>query len=277
MTIKEAEERTGLSRSNIRFYEKEGLISPGRNAGNRYRDYVERDIGDLQKIAYLRTLGISVEDIRKVVGGQASLYEVIQGQIPLLERQISELQNARRMCEVLLAQGPIEYEELEINRYIDDPKKYWRENRRILGMDSINFIFICGGKTIWAFITAACLLIALGALGWLPDKIPIQWSGGEAVSFANKWTILAYPVACGVIRFMLRPAIGTWVRGNTLYGSLVTDYVLNCLCFVALSVEIFMILFVRGFVRRITGILLVEILMLAGFLWIARRKLPTGL
>ena len=82
MTIKEAEERTGLSRSNIRFYEKEGLIRPQRNTGNRYRDYSERDIEELQKIACLRTLGISIEDIRRVAGGQANLYEVIQGRFP---------------------------------------------------------------------------------------------------------------------------------------------------------------------------------------------------
>ena len=31
MTIKDVEERTGLSRSNIRFYEKEKLIEPSRN------------------------------------------------------------------------------------------------------------------------------------------------------------------------------------------------------------------------------------------------------
>ena len=31
MTIKDVEERTGLSRSNIRFYEKEHLIEPSRN------------------------------------------------------------------------------------------------------------------------------------------------------------------------------------------------------------------------------------------------------
>ena len=31
MTIKEVEERTGLTRSNIRFYEKEKLIEPSRN------------------------------------------------------------------------------------------------------------------------------------------------------------------------------------------------------------------------------------------------------
>ena len=32
MTIKDVEERTGLSRSNIRFYEKEKLIEPSSNS-----------------------------------------------------------------------------------------------------------------------------------------------------------------------------------------------------------------------------------------------------
>ncbi len=276
MTIKEAEERTGLSRSNIRFYEKEGLIRPQRNTGNRYRDYSERDIEELQKIACLRTLGISIEDIRRVAGGQANLYVVIQGQIPRLEQQMSELQNARRMCEKLLAQGPIEYKDLEIDRYIGDPKEYWWENRRILGADSMNFISIWGGKAVWMIITAVCLLTALGALPFLPEQIPIQWSGGEAVSFADRWTILAYPAVCGIIRLMLRPVIGTWVRRYTLYGSAVTDYVVNSLCFATLSAEVFMILFVRGFVRQITVVLLAEILILAGFLWAAGRELPAA-
>ena len=39
MTIKEAEQMTGLTRSNIRFYEKEQLISPDRNVKNGYREY----------------------------------------------------------------------------------------------------------------------------------------------------------------------------------------------------------------------------------------------
>ena len=39
MTIKEVEQITGLTRSNIRFYEKEKLISPERNASNGYREY----------------------------------------------------------------------------------------------------------------------------------------------------------------------------------------------------------------------------------------------
>ena len=58
MTIKEVEEQTGLARSNIRFYEKEGLIEPLRNENNGYRDYTEKNIEDIKKIAYLRTLGV---------------------------------------------------------------------------------------------------------------------------------------------------------------------------------------------------------------------------
>ena len=55
MTIKDVEERTGLSRSNIRFYEKEKLIEPSRNESNGYRDYSKNDVENIKKIAYLRT------------------------------------------------------------------------------------------------------------------------------------------------------------------------------------------------------------------------------
>ena len=40
MNIAEAERRTGLTRANIRFYEKEGLLKPTRGE-NGYRDYTE--------------------------------------------------------------------------------------------------------------------------------------------------------------------------------------------------------------------------------------------
>ena len=73
MTIKEVEKLTGLSRSNVRFYEKEKLIVPVRNERNGYRDYSNSDIENLKKIAYLRTLGISIEDIRSIISENVSL------------------------------------------------------------------------------------------------------------------------------------------------------------------------------------------------------------
>ena len=42
MTILELEQRTGLDRSAIRYYEREGLISPNRKE-NSYRDYSEEN------------------------------------------------------------------------------------------------------------------------------------------------------------------------------------------------------------------------------------------
>ena len=38
MTIKEVEILTGITKANIRFYEKEGLLAPGRSSNN-YREY----------------------------------------------------------------------------------------------------------------------------------------------------------------------------------------------------------------------------------------------
>ena len=38
LTIKQMEERSGMSRANIRFYEAEGLLCPARQE-NGYRDY----------------------------------------------------------------------------------------------------------------------------------------------------------------------------------------------------------------------------------------------
>ena len=43
MKINEVEQLVGVTKRNIRFYEKEGLLSPGRT-DNGYRDYGEEDV-----------------------------------------------------------------------------------------------------------------------------------------------------------------------------------------------------------------------------------------
>lgn len=47
LQIKEVEARVGVTRKNIRFYEKEGLLAPRRQAGNGYRDYTEEEVARL--------------------------------------------------------------------------------------------------------------------------------------------------------------------------------------------------------------------------------------
>ena len=97
MTIKTVEERTGLSRSNIRFYEKEKLIEPSRNESNGYRDYSENDVENIKKIAYLRTFGISIEDIRSIISEKVTLQEMLEKQKEVLKNQITDLNKAKLM------------------------------------------------------------------------------------------------------------------------------------------------------------------------------------
>ena len=83
MNIAEAERRTGLSRANIRFYEKEGLLKPTRGE-NGYRDYTEDDVQTLRKIMLLRRLRLSVPDIRAIESGEKALPEAAAGQLDVL-------------------------------------------------------------------------------------------------------------------------------------------------------------------------------------------------
>ena len=75
MTIKEVEEKVGIKKTNIRFYEEAGLLRPERSKENNYRIYSREDVEVLEKIKFLRSLGISVEDIRRLEIGRASCRE----------------------------------------------------------------------------------------------------------------------------------------------------------------------------------------------------------
>lgn len=59
MTIKEVEKKLNITRANIRFYEKEGLLEPKR-CDNEYRDYSEDDLKRLEKILLFRKCNISI-------------------------------------------------------------------------------------------------------------------------------------------------------------------------------------------------------------------------
>ena len=117
MTIQEVEERTGLTRSNIRYYEKEGLFSPKRDKENGYRNYSEGDVETIRRIAFLRTLGISVEEIRKIIAGKLSLCQTVERQSRKLKDDLKAVQDAALACERLLKDAPADFSELDVEQY----------------------------------------------------------------------------------------------------------------------------------------------------------------
>lgn len=270
MTIKEVEKITGLPRSNIRFYEKEKLISPVRNTNNGYREYSEEDINTIKKVAYLRTLGISVEDIRRLSNKEINLYDAVQMQMQTLEHQLSELNHARSMCKRILSSGnKIDYESLDIELYVADAKDYWKDNSRVFKLDSVSFFYMWGGNITWGILAAACLLAAVFSFRYLPAEIPVQWNGDIVSSLADRKFIFAFPAACIMIRFVLRPFIWRQLKINMIDSDSVTDYITNYLCFTALSVEIFIILYVNGILKHVTIVLFIDTFVLIGLLLMA--------
>ena len=274
MTIKEVEEKTGLARSNIRFYEKEKLIQPTRNMGNGYREYSEEDVEVIKKIAYLRTLGISIETIHQLIHGEISLHETLRIQMEKLDEQMVNLEQAKAICGKMLQDKTVNFDNLDVGAYVPEVKEYWQSNSNIFRLDSVGFLYIWGSYLTWGVLTAAVLAIALLAWPKLPDKIPVQWSGGEVNSTVSRLFIFVYPLACMVIRFLFRPL---WQNNLKMYvwfrSDLVVDYLANFFCFVILSVEIFSVLYIYGIVKYVETLLTIDCLVFAALLILGMYKL----
>ena len=96
--IKEAEQLTGISSQNIRYYEKQGLICPARNEDNSYREYSDNDIERLKLIRLFRKLGMPIEELRRLLNGEVDLRSAVEMQEKRLESQKNELNNALDFC-----------------------------------------------------------------------------------------------------------------------------------------------------------------------------------
>lgn len=77
MNIKQASEQSGVSAPNIRFYEKEGLLTPARRQGNDYRDYTAGDVRTLKLIRMLRMLDVPLPTIKAVLRGEQPLQQAL--------------------------------------------------------------------------------------------------------------------------------------------------------------------------------------------------------
>lgn len=100
MNIKEIEERSGLTRANIRYYEQEGLLAPARRE-NKYRDYSEEDLETLLRIALLRNLGFSLDEIRRLQSGEMELAAAMRERSAALESEGQRLLAARNVCDAI--------------------------------------------------------------------------------------------------------------------------------------------------------------------------------
>lgn len=186
MRINEVEKLVGITKGNIRFYEKEGLLTPGREGGNGYRDYSGEDVAWLKKIRLLRMLDVPVGEIARLKSGALTLEDAMARHIIQLERQqknlaamqsvCAGLRDSRQTLERLDADAALEHmqrQEQEGTRFMD----VTRQDRKV--------------KYVAPVVAAALMMLFMGAftalLGWA------IWSDPEI----PRWTLvfLAAPAA----------------------------------------------------------------------------------
>ena len=99
VNINQVEQLTEVSKRNIRFYEKEGLLTPERNPKNGYRSYDEADIRRIQLIKMLRMVDMPLEEIKKIFDEATGFQEAIQNHQTRLEEKLQEVRAAILFCD----------------------------------------------------------------------------------------------------------------------------------------------------------------------------------
>ena len=117
MKIGEVANETGLSISNIRFYEKKGLLAPVRKEESGYRDYTVEDVSKLKTIFLYRKMGLPIETIYLVLQGSITLAVALERQTEELRKQKEEITASLELCQKVLKETNLE--EINVDTYLD--------------------------------------------------------------------------------------------------------------------------------------------------------------
>ena len=91
---------TGLTVRALHHYDKIGLVVPSARTDSGHRLYLDADLRRLYLVTALRQLGLSLEQVGKVLAADVPVGDVIDEQLELVDRQI---RTANRLREQLLA------------------------------------------------------------------------------------------------------------------------------------------------------------------------------
>ena len=104
MQIAELEQRTGVSRHTLRYYEKAGLLREVERRGNNYRDYPAKAVERVAMVRQLKELGFSLREIHEVLDAlRSDSIDCAQGARLMAEkksavdRRIAELKQVSAM------------------------------------------------------------------------------------------------------------------------------------------------------------------------------------
>ncbi len=159
LKINEVERLVGITKGNIRFYEKEGLLTPGRNSENGYRDYSEDDVAWLKKIKVLRMLDVPIEEIARLKAGKLTLADAMGRHIIQLERKQTNLAAMQTVCGEL-RDSRCQLDSLDADEVLEHMGRQEQEGTRFMDVTKQDR----KAKYVAPFLTAGLIIALMGAI-----------------------------------------------------------------------------------------------------------------
>lgn len=207
MTIREVEEKLGITRANVRFYEKEGLLFPKRNPINDYRDYSGEDVETLKRIIFLRKLEVPIKTIRQLMQGKADMREVLERQMAEFEHQEKKAEEARLICKKMLLQ-----EKISFSGFVP-PEPVGTETKKNLKDTLTELWFFWDKLVIWGFF-ALQIFYTIIVFPLLPAQIPVSWQGVMVTEYKGRGVFFFYLVISMLFMYGMRMILYMWVIGG---------------------------------------------------------------
>lgn len=171
MKINEVEQKVGVTKKNIRFYEQQGLLHPKRNSENGYREYDEEDVNCLKKIKLLRKLSMPIEEIRRIQNGELLLMDALNRQLIVLEREKINLTETSGLCRLILEDNNL-YQTLSPDQYLERMVEMEEKGTKFKSMSN-DAIMQKRGSIFAAVVFIMIMFAAIGMLIWAYTQDPI--------------------------------------------------------------------------------------------------------
>lgn len=167
MKIQEMERLCGVTRKNIRFYEQEGLLAPGRNRENGYREYAPEDLKTLARIKLLRKLAVPIAEIRRMQDGSLTVSDGLRRHIITLERERENLELVTAMCERMTG-DETSYAALDADKYLVSMEEMEQKGARFMNVQKNDTSRRkLTGAVIAAAVMLCILLLLVATFVWL--------------------------------------------------------------------------------------------------------------
>lgn len=151
MKTHDVEQLLGITKQTLIYYEKEGLIKPTRNKNN-YREYNQNDIELLQLILTLRSMGISIDDIKLILSGDLSIRYCLKNKQEYFQQEKKKIEIIENKIADYIKRTKVTIvnpkKDAEDNGYIglyylDDQIKFGQNIIAVKDIKSINISLCC--------------------------------------------------------------------------------------------------------------------------------------